>query len=220
MGHRHYRPRKFRQIPLQPRHALGVQMVSGLVEQQHVGFFQQNPAERHAPLLTARKIRHLRFSRREAKRIHRDLDLPVQLPQIRRVDLLLHAALIVEQLFHLYVAHWIRKLHRDLLELSEQIALRLHRFFHVLEYVLRRIELRHLRQVGDSRALVRPCLTLKVVVHSGHDAEQRGFSRAIRAKHADLGAGIKRQPDAAQDLPRWRDDLAQVLHYVDELWRH
>src|ERR1700674_4822007 len=67
---------------------------------------------------------------------------------------------------------------------------------------------------------MRPRLTLKIVIDSRHDAEQRGFAGTVGAEDADLGAGIKRQPDPAQNLPRWRDDLAQVFHYIDELWRH
>ena len=35
---------------------------------------------------------------------------------------------------------------------------------------------------------------------------------AVGAEHADLGARVERQADAAQDLPLGRDDLAQVLH--------
>ena len=41
----------------QPQHRLGVQVVRGLVEQQQVGRFQKQPAQRHAPALAARKAR-------------------------------------------------------------------------------------------------------------------------------------------------------------------
>ena len=44
-------PGKLGQIPLQPRHAFGVQMVRGLVEQQHVRLFQQYATECHATTL-------------------------------------------------------------------------------------------------------------------------------------------------------------------------
>ncbi len=62
----------------------------------------------------------------------------------------------------------------------------------------------------------RPRFALKVVIDAGHDAQQRRFSRAVRAEDADLGAVVEGQPDAAQDLPRRRDDLAQVFHDIDE----
>src|SRR4029077_17811026 len=60
----------------------------------------------------------------------------------------------------------------------------------------------------------------KVMIHARHDTEQRGFAGAVGAQDTDLSAGIKRQPDPAQYLPRWRDDLAQILHYINELWGH
>ena len=39
--------------PLQPLHALGVEMVGGLVEQQHVGLLEQHAAERDSAFLAA-----------------------------------------------------------------------------------------------------------------------------------------------------------------------
>ena len=95
---------------------------------------------------------HIRVRRRQSQRIHRDLDLAVELPQILRVDLLLHLRLLLEQLRHLVVRHRLGELHRDLLELLEQRALLLHRDLDVSLHVLRRIELRLLRQVADARA--------------------------------------------------------------------
>src|SRR5690242_5284474 len=58
------------------------------------------------------------------------------------------------------------------------------------------------------------------MVDARHDPQQRRFAGAVRAEDADLGAGIKRQPDTAQNLPRRRDDFAQILHYIDELRWH
>ena len=73
----------------------------------------------------------------------------------------------------------------------EQRALRLHRELDVAAHVLRRIELRLLRQVADARALRRPRFALKVLVDAGHDAQQRRLARAVGAEDADLGAGIE-----------------------------
>src|SRR6185503_645126 len=101
-------------------------------------------------------------------------------------------------------------------ELLEQSALRFHRELNVASDVERRIELRLLWQKADARAFTRPCLALEVVIDAGHDAEQRRLPRSVRAEHADLGAVVEGQPDAAQNLPRRRDDLAQVFHDIDE----
>ena len=51
--HGHDRARILRQVPFQPRHGLGVQMVGGLVQQQQIGPLQQQLAQRHAPPLAA-----------------------------------------------------------------------------------------------------------------------------------------------------------------------
>src|SRR5665647_1403241 len=47
--------RKVSEEMLQPLDGLGVEMIGGLVEQQHVGLLEQNAAQRHTSLLAARK---------------------------------------------------------------------------------------------------------------------------------------------------------------------
>ena len=51
------------QVALQPPDALGVEVVGRLVEQQHVGLLQQQPAERHAAPLAARELGHVGVAR-------------------------------------------------------------------------------------------------------------------------------------------------------------
>ena len=41
---------------LEPRDRFGVEMVGGLVEQQHVGLREQQPAQRHAAALAAGEL--------------------------------------------------------------------------------------------------------------------------------------------------------------------
>ena len=48
------------QVLLEPEHALGVEVVGGLVEQQQVGLLQQQLGERDAALLTAGEVRDAR----------------------------------------------------------------------------------------------------------------------------------------------------------------
>src|SRR6185369_15708763 len=52
------------EVFFEPLHALGVQMVGRLVEQQYVGLFKQQPGQRDAPFLAARKIIDLGITRR------------------------------------------------------------------------------------------------------------------------------------------------------------
>jgi hypothetical protein len=51
--HGHHASLEVGQVTLQPGHALRVQVVGGLVQQQHVRLLQQHPTQRHPALLTA-----------------------------------------------------------------------------------------------------------------------------------------------------------------------
>ncbi len=62
---------------LEPVDALGVEVVGGLVEQQHVGLGQQHAAQRDAALLAARELADHRIPRRQAQRVGGDLELQV-----------------------------------------------------------------------------------------------------------------------------------------------
>src|SRR5439155_408130 len=152
--------------------------------------------------------------------IHCDLDLAIDVPRVACVDSLLHSRLLIEQLRHLVVRHRLGELGRYVLELLEEIPSWLDGEVDVFPDVLGCIELGLLRQKSDTRAFVRPRFALKIVIDSCHDLEQRRLASPVSTEDSDLGAGIKREPDAAQNLPRWRDNLAQVFHYINELWRH
>ena len=94
------------QVPLQPVHALGVEMVRRLVEQQQVGLVA-------AAACTGRRAaaRRRRASSTSASpggqvhRVHRDFQLAVELPGAGRLDLVLHPGHLVAQLLHLVVVH-------------------------------------------------------------------------------------------------------------------
>ena len=206
---RDHAARELLQEALEPGHRLGVEVVRGLVEQQHVGGLQQQAAQSDAALLAAGERRDVRVAGRQPQRVHRDLDLLVEVPQVLRVDLVLQARELVGRV--------VRVVRRDLLVALDDLLLLGHRFHHVLEHVLRRIEHWLLRQVADARALRGEGLAREVLVDAGHDAQQRRLARAVRAEHADLRVAVERQPDALQDLLALRGDLAQVLHGEDEL---
>ncbi len=82
------------QVPLEPEHAFGVEVVRRLVEQQQVGLLQQNLAQGDAPPLAAGELRHVGVARRQVHRVHGDFDLAVELPGVHGVDLVLHAGLL------------------------------------------------------------------------------------------------------------------------------
>jgi hypothetical protein len=79
-------------VLLEPLHALGVQVVGRLVQQEQVGLGQQQLAQRHATPLAAGQVGHRLVRRRAAQRIHRLLELRVDVPRIGVVELLLQPA--------------------------------------------------------------------------------------------------------------------------------
>ena len=85
------------EVLLEPEHALGVEVVGGLVEQQQVGLLQQELAERDAALLTTGEVGDVGVRRRAAQRVHGLLELGVEVPGVGGVDLLLQRAHLGEQ---------------------------------------------------------------------------------------------------------------------------
>ena len=100
VGHGHDGARVFVQMPLEPGDALGVEMVRRLVEQQQIGPFEQNLAQRHPPPLAAGELPHVGVAGRQIHRLHRDFDLPVEFPSVQQLDLILHAGLLGQQFVH------------------------------------------------------------------------------------------------------------------------
>ena len=80
---------------LQPGYRFGIEVVGRLIEQQQVGFGQQQPAQCHAPALTTGQRRHVSVALRASERVHRHFDLAVQIPGAQRLDLVLQFGLLV-----------------------------------------------------------------------------------------------------------------------------
>ena len=77
------------QMAFQPGNRLGVQMVGRFVQQQKVGLVEQQLAQRDAAALAAGQFFHVGIIGRAAQRIHRLIDLAVEIPQPRGLDLVL-----------------------------------------------------------------------------------------------------------------------------------
>ena len=75
MGHADDSAGELVQELLQPLHAFGVQVVGGLVQQQHVGLGQQQAAQRHAALLAAGQLADDGVPGRQAQRVGGDFHL-------------------------------------------------------------------------------------------------------------------------------------------------
>ena len=201
-----------RQVLLQPLHALGVEVVGRLVEQQQVGRLEQQLAQRDPAALTTGEQGDVGVRRRAAQRVHRQLELGVDVPRVGVVELLLELAHLVHQLVGVVGRHLLGDLVEPL-----QLRLRLgDRLLDVAEHGLRVVERRLLREHADGVAGHQPGLAVARPVLAGHDPQQARLTGAVRADHADLGAGQEAQRDVVEDdLVAVR--LARLLQRVDEL---
>src|SRR2546425_5436274 len=150
MGDRDDRPRVFLQVALEPRDRLDVEVIGGLVEQQHVRAREEESAERHAPALAARDLGDLHVAGRHPERVHRELDGAVEIPGIHGVDPILQPRLLIEQLLHLVGLDRLTQAGTDLLEARQQGADLGDALLDVGADVLRWVELGLLRKVSDA----------------------------------------------------------------------
>src|SRR5581483_9233098 len=208
------RPRILLQMFLEPLDGLGVEMVGRLVEQKNVGRLQQQAAERNAPLLTAGERRDERVARRAAQRIHRHLELRIEIPCACGVQLVLHLRLAIHQLVHVGVG--IAEGVVDLVEFLEQIDDGLHAFFDDLAHGLRQIELGLLLEHADGVAGREDGLADEVLVLPGEDAQQRRLARSVETDHADLRAVEIGEVDVFQNLFGLAVELRDTDHRIDD----
>ena len=83
------------EVALEPGDGLGVEVVGRLVEQQQVGRAQQQAAQRDAAALAAGELRDVGVGGRQAQRVHRVLELRVEVPGVGGVDLVLQRGELV-----------------------------------------------------------------------------------------------------------------------------
>ena len=205
---------------LEPRDRFRVEVVGRLVEQQEIGGTQKEPAEGHATPFAARERGDIRIAGRTPQRVHRHLDLRIELPGADLIDPILHASLLGQHLVHFVGVEVFGKARVERVELIEQRADLDGAFFDVALDVLRWIESRFLGQVADRDAGSRKRFAEKRRVVARHDLQERALAGAVQAEDANLRARQKREPDVFQDLMVGRMDLPEPFHRVNELWCH
>ena len=105
---------------LQPGHRFSIQVVGGLIEQQHIGLGEQQTAERYAALFTARQFADDGIPWRQAQRVRGDLEFALEFPTAYGIDLVLHLRLFFHEFVHGVIRHWLGKLVADGVEAVEQ----------------------------------------------------------------------------------------------------
>ena len=124
---------------------------------------EQQPAQRDPAALAAGAASSTSASRRrEPERVHRDLELTIEVPTAHGVDLVLQLGLLGEQLVEVGVGLAHRVAH--LLEAVEETLGVRDTVGDVAEHVLALVELRLLREVADAEAGRHPHLAAVAVV--------------------------------------------------------
>lgn len=197
---------------LQPVHRLGVEVVGGLVEEQQVGLFEQQLAERDAALLTTGEVGDGRVAGRAAEGVHGLFELGVEVPGVRVVQLLLELAHLLQQRVGVVRRHLLG----DRVEAVE-LALDLRdAVLHVLQDGLRLVERRFLEEDADAEARREERVTVGRLLQARHDLQDGRLSGAVRSDDTDLRARQEVQVDVVEDhLVAVR--FTRLAHGVDVL---
>ncbi len=215
MGNRHNGAFKVMQEALQPGDGFGVQVVGRFVEQQHVRFFEQQAAERHAAAFTTGEIRDFRIPVRQTQGVGRAFQLHVQVVAVMGLDNFFQFALLGGELIEIGIRVCVQRVH--FIQALERVNDFRDRFFDRFAHGMFRVELRLLRQVADFDARLRTGFTFDIFIDARHDAQQGGFTGAVQAQHTDFGAREKAQRDILQNVSLRRNDFADAMHGVYEL---
>ncbi len=215
VGDGHHGAGEVVQEALQPGHALGVEVVGGLVQQDHVGVGQQQAAQGDPAALTAGQGGHVRVPGRQAQGVGGHFQLVVEIVGVGGLDNVLQPRLLPGQGVEIRIRLGVVRV--DFLQAGEGIDRLLQALLHVAAHVLVRVQLGLLGQVADLDAGLGPGLAEDIGVDPRHDPQQGGFARAVQAQHTDLGAGEEGQGDIFQDGFLGRHNLANPIHGVDVL---
>ena len=180
VGDRHDRAGVLLQEPLEPVDRLGVEVVGRLVEQQQVGVAEEQPGERHAPLLAAGQGRDVGVVGRAAQGVHRDVDVALEVPGVGGGDLVLERGLLRAD--RLVVGVGVGPGGHDRVVLVDQRLDLGHAVHDVALDVLGRVELGLLAEVADGEAGRQARLAREPVVEPGHDPEQARLAGAVRRR--------------------------------------
>ncbi len=184
-------------------------MVGRFVEEQHVGGFEQQLAQRHAAFLAAGKRGNIGLVGGAAQRFHRDIDLAVEIPEVLGVDLVL-------ELGH-FIGGFVGIVHRQFVVAVEHGLFLGHAQHDVAAHIEGGIKLGFLRQVAHARAFGVPSLALEILVPACHDLEQGRFTRAVDADDTDLHAGEEVEVDILKALLATGVGLGHSGHVIDVL---
>jgi hypothetical protein len=203
---------------LQPLDGLCVEVVGRLVEEEQVRVLEEQAAQRDAPLLAAGQGRDVGVVGRAAQRVHRDVDVPLEVPRVGGVDPVLELRLLGPDRLVVGIGlgpaghHGVVLLDQavDLADAVEDVSLD----------ILRRIQLGLLAEVADGEPRGEARLAGEPVVEPGHDPQEARLPGPVRSDDADLGARVERDRDVLEHRPIRRIVPGELVRGVDEFGRH
>jgi hypothetical protein len=156
---------------LEPQHALGVQVVGGLVEKEQVRRLEQQAAQRHAATLATGELGHRGVRVWALKGVHGLRELGVQVPAVGSVYLVLEAAHLGHEGVKVRVGarHLLANL-VEAVDLGDHVR---EGHLDVLAHGLVLIEGRFLLQKPHPVARREAGLAVGDVLEAGHDLEKR-----------------------------------------------
>ena len=200
MRDRDHRARVTAEMLLEPVHAVGVEMVGRLVEQENGGFLQQQPRERDPAALTTGEVIDDRLARRTTQRVHRHIHLRCDIPRAKRVDFFLQRRLSVRDRVLRFVVHRLRQFVPTRVVGRREIREVLHALLDARTHRRPRRQRRLLREKPHRVARLKMHATVDLGVDPGEDAHERRFAGAVETEDADLRAEVERQRNVAEDF--------------------
>ena len=205
---------------LEPGDRLGVEVVGRLVEQQQVRRLQQQPAQRDAAALAARELGDVGVRRRQPQRVHRELELRVEIPGVARRRSCPGSATARRGPCPSRRATDPRRASRSPRRSASSSALVAATPSSTLpSTVLAGSSCGSCCRKPTEMPSAGNASPMKLLILAGHDLQQRALAGAVQAEHADLGAEENDSQMSSSTLVSGRMNLPETLHRVDEL-RH
>jgi hypothetical protein len=206
-------------VAFEPGDRVGVEVVGGLVEQQHVGRAEHQLAHGDAAFFATREGADEGVARGETHGVAGHGEGAVEFPEVGGVDLILHAGLLGENFVHLLGGEIFPEPHVEFVVAVENSLGVGDRLLHALINGGVGVELGFLAKIANLDSLGGPGGPHEVGVVARHDAEQGALARAIGSQHANLRPGVERQPDIREHL-LLLIDLGDLFHGEDVLLGH
>ena len=204
------------QVLLEPVDAFGIEVVGRLVEEQYVGFLEEEAAEGHAAAFSAGEVLHQLILVGAAQGVHGALELLVEVPGVVLFQQFGELALAGDELVEVGIGFGEGVV--DLLVFLEHVDDFLDGLLDHFADGLAVVELRLLLEVADRVAWREDDFALIVLVYSGDDFHQARFARSVEAYDADLGAIEEAEVYVFQYLAARRDEFAHADHGEDNLF--